>query len=75
MSDDLIEIRRVAAVVHELRGYRPAVRTAYQWADVGVRGLRLETTRIGGRVLTRVSWVAEFLDELDRRAAARSEAP
>jgi hypothetical protein len=47
-------------------GKRPHVATLYRWAQRGVRGVRLETIRVGGTLCTTVSAIQRFCDALSR---------
>ncbi|HJT79197.1 MAG TPA: DUF1580 domain-containing protein [Gemmataceae bacterium] len=59
---DLLELHDVPARLPPRRNGRPvAIVTVRRWADVGVRGRRLEVIRVGGRVLTSERALREFL--------------
>jgi hypothetical protein len=45
---------------------RPHVSTFYRWAKRGVRGVRLETIRIGGTLCTSVDAMQRFFAALSR---------
>ena len=55
----LNEARRLPQL--KLNGNSIDLSTIHRWAGRGVRGVRLRTKRIGGRVATRVEWVDDFL--------------
>jgi hypothetical protein len=40
------------------------VATCYRWAQVGVRGVRLETIRVGGTLCTSIAALQRFFDAL-----------
>lgn len=43
----------------------PHISTLHRWATHGVRGVRLQTTRVGARFWTTAASLAEFLDALN----------
>ena len=49
------------AAVEAATGQRPHPSTVYRWRLAGVRGVRLETVRCGGRRLTSIEAVRRFL--------------
>jgi hypothetical protein len=44
---------------------RPAASTVWRWAREGVRGVTLETVRVGGRRFTSAEAVRRFIDRLN----------
>lgn len=46
------------------KGKRPHVATLYRWAQRGIRGVRLETIRVGGTLCTSVEAIQRFCDAL-----------
>src|SRR5438874_30499 len=46
------------------RGRRPHVSTFYRWATRGLRGVRLETLRVGTTMCTSLEAVQRFFDAL-----------
>lgn len=69
-NEALIAIRDELAnfVQRVVRGRRIHNSTAYRWALRGLRGIRLPTVRIGGRLYTSESafswWATELSDEI-----------
>ena len=55
----LMSFRKAGALFPE--AFRPTLATLYRYANVGCRGRKLKTVRIGGRRFTSVEYVAEFL--------------
>ena len=54
----------------------PGLRTLYRWSAKGIRGVRLETIRVGGSLCTSVQALQRFFDRLsgprgDAAAAGR----
>lgn len=59
---------------------RPHIATVHRWITRGLRGVKLEATRIGGRVFTSVEALQRFADALtssgrDRESRARQQKP
>jgi hypothetical protein len=52
-----------AALIHSLTKVRPPSATVYRWMSKGVRGRKLASLRVGGRVYTTRTAVEEFLKE------------
>ena len=46
------------------RGKRPAVATLYRWASRGLRGVRLETIRVGGTLCTSLEALQRYCERL-----------
>ncbi|MEZ6070951.1 MAG: DUF1580 domain-containing protein [Pirellulales bacterium] len=47
------------------RGKRPHVSTLHRWGTTGLRGVRLETIRVGGSRCTSMQALQRFFDALD----------
>lgn len=45
---------------------RPSLPTVHRWTHRGVRGVKLWSYRVGGRIYTTSEAVQEFLNELNR---------
>ena len=56
-SERLLSLREVSASLST----RPHVCTVWRWVQKGVRGIRLQTTVIGGRRFTSAEKLAEFI--------------
>jgi hypothetical protein len=54
-------------------GKRPNVATLYRWAQIGVRGIRLDSIQIGGTRCTSLEALQRFFDALT--AAAENQPP
>jgi hypothetical protein len=64
-NEDLITLIQAARQQPPGRRGRPVhVSTIVRWADRGIRGVRLETVRIGGRRLTSRQALQRFADRL-----------
>ena len=44
------------------KGRRVHVATLYRWASAGIRGIRLETLKLGGRIVTSEEALQRFAD-------------
>lgn len=71
IEENLISFRQLAASLPRRRANRPVhVSTLHRWRSRGVRGIKLEATRVGGAWCT--SWQA-FRRFCDRLTAAESQ--
>jgi hypothetical protein len=59
--EDPITLADVPDLLPAIGGKKVSVYTVGRWASIGVRGVRLEVHRIGGRVLTSRQAVERFL--------------
>ena len=62
-SEQVICLREAAEWLPKRSGKRPHIATLYRWAKHGVRGVRLETVKVGGRVCTSVEALGRFIEE------------
>jgi hypothetical protein len=70
-AEQLITLEEAAALRPGGRGGRPTHRsTVYRWIGTGVRGVRLEGLRLGGRLYTSREALQRFADRLTRSDAA-----
>jgi hypothetical protein len=64
-SETVLSLTDAAKLLPRLRrGKRPHVSTLYRWANKGIRGVRLETIRVGGTVCTSQDALRRFCDHL-----------
>lgn len=56
-------------------GKKLHVSAVYRWASRGVRGVRLETTRVGGTTYTSAEALQRFSDALNGRSVSATVAP
>ena len=64
-SETVITLGEACRRMPRRRAGRPAhPSTLYRWADEGLRGLRLETIRVGGTLCTSVEALQRFFDGL-----------
>lgn len=57
------------------RGRKPCPSTLYRWAKRGLRGVRLETVRVGGTLCTSVEALHRFFEELGRASPGDGNVP
>ncbi len=60
----LSEAARQPFLPRRRNGKRPHVATIYRWAQVGIRGIRLETLRVGGSLCTSKEALQRFCEQL-----------
>jgi len=60
----LTEASRQPALPRRRNGKQPHVATLYRWAQRGVKGVRLETIRVGGTLCTSMEALQRFFDRL-----------
>lgn len=65
-QDQLITLRDAAK---QIPGKSLHYETVRRWATIGIRGQRLETVRIGGRVCTTMNAIRDFVTLLSAPAA------
>jgi hypothetical protein len=77
--ETLISMSEAAGRVPSFRpGKKTHVATIFRWAQHGVRGVRLESIRFGGRLVTSVEALSRFVEALSNApgdAPAPSPAP
>jgi hypothetical protein len=52
----------IPTAVEEKTGYRPHPVTCWRWSKKGIAGVKLQTWMIGGRRLTTLEAVQQFID-------------
>src|SRR4051812_43788931 len=60
----LADAARLPFLPQRRRGKRPHVATLYRWAQRGIRGIRLETIRVGGTLCTSAEAIQRFFQQL-----------
>ena len=63
-NDHYILLSAVPKLVQRLTGQRPHIATIHRWRQRGLRGVRLQTTFVGGHRRTTTRWLLEFFDDL-----------
>ena len=61
-----VDLLSLTDAAHETPG-RPTVRTVWRWSSRGVRGVRLQTLKVGGRTYTSREALQRFLVELNEQ--------
>jgi hypothetical protein len=69
-AEEILTLSQAAKRLPRLRDDRPvAPSTLWRWATAGLRGIRLETIRVGGATCTSREALGRFLDALNGRPA------
>lgn len=68
----LLEASRAECLPRRRRGQRPHVATLYRWATRGVRGVQLETIRVGGTLCTSLEALQRFCERCSDPSASVS---
>ena len=55
------KLLNICEAIHSVTGRRPNLSTGWRWASKGCRGIRLRTAVLGGKMLTSIEWVEEFI--------------
>ncbi|HBE67300.1 MAG TPA: hypothetical protein DDW52_04045 [Planctomycetaceae bacterium] len=63
---------QIPSAFEAVTGRRPHPSTCWRWATKGCKGTRLQTFMVGGRRLTTVEAVREFIDECSRQGACKT---
>lgn len=74
--ENLLTLQNAAAskLLPKRRGdSRPHVTTLYRWAQRGIRGVRLETLKVGGTLCTSTEALQRFFNQLSDGSLAATE--
>lgn len=75
-SETVLSLTEAAAHLPRRRaGKRPHVATMYRWAQRGLRGVKLETIRVGGTLCTSLEALQRFCARLTESDSAAGAAP
>ena len=55
------KLLNICEAIHSVTGRRPNLSTGWRWSTKGCRGIRLRTAVLGGKMLTTIAWVEEFI--------------
>lgn len=66
-TETLVSLREASKSLPEVGGRRPHYATVCRWANWGVRGVRLESIRVGHKLCTSTEAVQRFLARLNSR--------
>ncbi len=73
---ELLSLADAAASLPSLKDGQPIhVTTLWRWARYGLRGIKLETTKIGGRVFTNRRALQVFFADVAKASSLRSSRP
>jgi len=59
--------------VQEVTGTRPHLSTCIRWATIGTKGILLKSVMLGGRRLTTIEWIEEFLEATTEASTPRAK--
>ena len=62
LSEDVLTLEQARGELEICLGTRPDKSTVYRWCLRGVSGNRLESTRIGGRIITSKQALTRFIE-------------
>jgi hypothetical protein len=69
LSEHIISLSQAAKLMPRLRCDRPCnPSTIWRWCTRGVRGVRLESIRVGGTTATSQEALARFLEAINKQA-------
>lgn len=71
-DENLIPLGEATAILPRRNGKRLHVSTLHRWTSRGVRGVRLETLRLGGLLMTSQEALQRFTDRLAGSSHRRS---
>jgi hypothetical protein len=72
LSEELLTFSQAAKRLPRMRNGKPvAPSTFWRWATAGLRGVRLETTKVGGATCTSVAALRRFLAALNEQPAPK----
>ncbi|GAA5510013.1 DUF1580 domain-containing protein [Novipirellula caenicola] len=76
-AEQMITSRDIPAAVEQITGLRPHYNTIRRWRTIGICGVKLQTRRIGGRVVTSRDWLEQFFDDVTfaRQSNSITDAP
>lgn len=74
-TDTVLSLSDAARWLPPVNGRRPHTATIWRWASKGINGIRLETARIGRRVITSAEALQRFTSALAERPTIESKAP
>jgi hypothetical protein len=60
LAEELLSLSQARATLP----HRPAIQTVHRWVQPGIRGVRLEVVRTGGRTYTSRQALARFFNKL-----------
>lgn len=63
-QENVVSLMAATKHVPKRNGKRPAFTTLLRWAKRGLRGVRLETVRVGGTICTSLEALDRFFDRL-----------
>ena len=74
-TEDILTFSETAKRLPEINGRRIAAATLWRWARRGLKGVRLESRKLGGRYVTSIEAVDRFAARLAELNNSSSAAP
>lgn len=68
LTEDTLTLQDAADDVASFIGRRPDKTTMYRWCLRGVRGVKLEHVRLGGRIITSRQAITRFIEARTKKA-------
>jgi HEAT repeat protein len=72
-DEELLTLSQAAKALPAVGGSRPHTSTLWRWSRKGVKGVRLETRRLGGRIFTSREALERFATALADASPSRRE--
>ena len=66
LSENVLTLKDAASEIGNLIGRRPDKTTIYRWCLRGVGGVKLESVRLGNRILTSRQAITRFIEARSR---------
>ena len=74
--EQVITLREATAILPRQKGQKGLhISTLYRWCSRGVRGVRLETLKLGGRVVTSVEALQRFAERCSAADSTQEQRP
>lgn len=70
LDEHVVTFTEATAIIPKFNGRKMHASSLWRWARKGVRGVRLETLRLGGRYVTTVEAIERFAKTLSQLPAA-----
>lgn len=67
-TEGLITLSEAAQILPKINGKRPSTVTLHRWATAGLRGVKLESSKIGGRRVTSPEALDAFIERVNGAA-------
>ncbi|MCA9137861.1 MAG: DUF1580 domain-containing protein [Planctomycetales bacterium] len=68
LTEDVLTLQDARNELRHFLGHRPDKTTLYRWCLRGVRGVKLEHVRLGGRIITSRQAITRFIEARTKKA-------